>query len=530
MPPKKFHEQHHHRPTLDEDPLPLPPNAPPHTYNPQPSRAFTENEVTQGLHRLNQKIRLNHIAHHPANAIVEYPETTDLLESRIAHVFMIDPDAFRNPLRNVQYSLDNCGQDNNVKCRLLIDETCDDPQGRTFTSDVAHTFITPSRILPSHSPAEPPVAHKEVFEKTFGLFCSIMLEGCSAQPLNVEQDSESDTDDEGSQTGLAEATIGGSPELAIASNKEKDATPVEERPNADDCDSQLAVDDVRDPRSDLRPTRSKRKLGCRGQIIAQKDKTTGKTFLRCKFWKPFSENQNHFLLRSLHEHDFEYLCALIENNGAVIEEKEKAARKLGYGPLVPCTHTAEVRQVSEKCLFWHRSKADGSLAPGCMIRPKPTCMSKLDTFIPLDLHRFPYVVIVTSGAHNHPPPHPTKTPIIFVDFLRSLILEEGWKIADATPRRLITDGAFVARLRHILGWTATANPSLADLHPSLANLDHVSWLIKEIQRIHFPDGTDWAGAQRLYRNQLDSVDPSGHYIRHIEERSFHGTAKPFRLI
>lgn len=130
MPPKKFNERHHRRPTLDEDPLPLPSKAPPHTYIPLHSRVFTQEEIASESDRLNQKTRIQKIAVHPPNTILEYPETSESQESRIGHVIPIDPNAFRNPLRNVQYSLSNCGQDNEVKCRLLVDESSDDPHKR----------------------------------------------------------------------------------------------------------------------------------------------------------------------------------------------------------------------------------------------------------------------------------------------------------------------------------------------------------------------------------------------------------------
>ncbi|KAJ6478012.1 hypothetical protein DFH09DRAFT_1108430 [Mycena vulgaris] len=55
---------------------------------------------------------------------------------------------------------------------------------------------------------------------------------------------------------------------------------------------------------------------------------------------------------------------------------------------------------------------------------------------------------------------------------KSLLLDLDWKLADATPRKLMIDSGFMSSFRRALGWKKPFDPPLAALHPSLGNLDH----------------------------------------------------------
>jgi len=48
-------------------------------------------------------------------------------------------------------------------------------------------------------------------------------------------------------------------------------------------------------------------------------------------------------------------------------------------------------------------------------------------------------------------------------------------------------------LRQILGWTDSIDPSLSDLHPSLANLDNAQRLINILRDDRYPEGTGFEG-------------------------------------
>lgn len=125
MPPKKKrgpNPRHHHDPGPGEDPLPLPQVAPA-SYWPPNARLFTPDEIKEERHKLNKKSRLTRIIEHPLDAVLEYPETTELSSEKIAHVFPIRPDAFRSPHLNIQYSLNFEGSIDDVSCKLLRDES-----------------------------------------------------------------------------------------------------------------------------------------------------------------------------------------------------------------------------------------------------------------------------------------------------------------------------------------------------------------------------------------------------------------------
>ena len=48
-------------------------------------------------------------------------------------------------------------------------------------------------------------------------------------------------------------------------------------------------------------------------------------------------------------------------------------------------------------------------------------------------------------------------------------------------------------LRQLRGNKGSYHPNFADLHPSLANNEHVAWLINKVKMKLYPDGTDLAG-------------------------------------
>ena len=69
----------------------------------------------------------------------------------------------------------------------------------------------------------------------------------------------------------------------------------------------------------------------------------------------------------------------------------------------------------------------------------------------------------------------------------------GWRLADATPRRVMLDTGFMHGLRNILGWEFDRSLSLSDLHPSYGNLDHLRCFIHNVWLDKFPHGTDFEG-------------------------------------
>ena len=86
------------------------------------------------------------------------------------------------------------------------------------------------------------------------------------------------------------------------------------------------------------------------------------------------------------------------------------------------------------------------------------------------------------------------TPPAIVAVFKDLLLNMEWRLADATPRRIVLDSGFMRGLKQALGWFSTqSSPVLSDLHPSLANLDHVCRLINTLRLEIYPNGTGFKG-------------------------------------
>lgn len=73
-----------------------------------------------------------------------------------------------------------------------------------------------------------------------------------------------------------------------------------------------------------------------------------------------------------------------------------------------------------------------------------------------------------------------------------------WRLANATARRVLRDEGFLGGLRRVLGTPIGQEPLLTNLHPSLANMEHVKWLIHPIKVLRYPNGTDFEGTVNLF--------------------------------
>lgn len=142
--------------------------------------------------------------------------------------------------------------------------------------------------------------------------------------------------------------------------------------------------------------------------------------------------------------------------------------------------------------FWHRTK-DGLLQRGVLKNLPDPCPATFDIYTPDDLTTCPQVLIVCRNPHSHSPPLPIKTPESVMGIFHALLLGLGWKLADATPRKIILDSGFMDSLRRAIDWNQQLDPTLADLHPSLANLDRVRRCITALRDEFFPSGTGFKG-------------------------------------
>ncbi|KIK80351.1 hypothetical protein PAXRUDRAFT_36216 [Paxillus rubicundulus Ve08.2h10] len=119
------------------------------------------------------------------------------------------------------------------------------------------------------------------------------------------------------------------------------------------------------------------------------------------------------------------------------------------------------------------------------------CTSTFYIYIPQDLTACPHVVVICHNTHSHPPPAPIATPPSLVTVFSELLHDMRWQLTDVTPRHVMLDSGFIQGLWKELGWDSDQTPSLSDLHPSLANLDHIRHLINTVRLHKFPNGTDY---------------------------------------
>jgi hypothetical protein len=118
-------------------------------------------------------------------------------------------------------------------------------------------------------------------------------------------------------------------------------------------------------------------------------------------------------------------------------------------------------------------------------------VASFDIYVPKDLFTCPQILVLCTNPHSHPPPLPVKTLPPLIDVFHGLVSLMKWKLMDATPCRIYLDTAFVEGLHQALDWQFSDghDAMLQDLHPSLANLDHVHCLINIMRSTNYPSGT-----------------------------------------
>ncbi|EJD44696.1 hypothetical protein AURDEDRAFT_125039 [Auricularia subglabra TFB-10046 SS5] len=208
------------------------------------------------------------------------------------------------------------------------------------------------------------------------------------------------------------------------------------------------------------------------------------------------------------DYELDYLRALVNNDTDTIRAFEEAAASRGYATS-------------------HRMP-DGTLKPGQLVKHPGSCSAKFAVYVPLDLAANPHIVMLCTSPHSHAPPERSMTPPAYRDAFEAMLKQIDWRLADATPRNIVQDSGFMNALRNSLRWSGSRNPVLADLHPSLQNLDHAAYLIDQIRKPMYPAGTDFEGARHLYETQL-SGPPEEQYVRFVGEIPIPGE-KPARMV
>ncbi|KAJ7816637.1 hypothetical protein B0H14DRAFT_3877805 [Mycena olivaceomarginata] len=139
------------------------------------------------------------------------------------------------------------------------------------------------------------------------------------------------------------------------------------------------------------------------------------------------------------------------------------------------------------------------------------CNTKFTLYEPLEQFRLacPYVLLVSKGDHPHPILLPRKTPPQIKDDLLEVLKSLDGDLADLTPRRFLRHPILQAYLRQ--KFPQLPNPTLSDLHSSLANREHLHVYIKTAKVDLFP--MELVG--KLKEWQDANLPAEDHYIRCI---------------
>lgn len=213
-------------------------------------------------------------------------------------------------------------------------------------------------------------------------------------------------------------------------------------------------------------------------------------------------------------YNVKYLEALFSKDAEAIEEFEEEAATLdSVGPLVSCKSIANTSTIKVNCLTKHRDE-EGELVTAEMIRLECACTFRI--FQPTEAFRAqcPNILVICHGDHPHPIPIPAKTPPSIRSKIIDLLGALHQDLPDLTPRRFMRHPTVQVFLRKLL--PDITNPTLSDLHPSLANRDHLRSYITKVQETLFPEGTGWNGLLHL-KSQQDSSTSEAPYIRFIAE-------------
>lgn len=138
----------------------------------------------------------------------------------------------------------------------------------------------------------------------------------------------------------------------------------------------------------------------------------------------------------------------------------------------------------------HRDTNDGLVQ--AVLENLP-CSSKFRVYEPeADVRSScPFVLIVTTGAHPHPVPLPTKTPSHIRSKLMGLLNDLEDDLADLTARGFLRHPIIKTFLAKT--FPSLINPTLSDWHVSLANRSHLKAYIRQARELRYPFGTGWGG-------------------------------------
>ncbi|KAJ6580121.1 hypothetical protein DFH09DRAFT_1029996 [Mycena vulgaris] len=251
---------------------------------------------------------------------------------------------------------------------------------------------------------------------------------------------------------------------------------------------------------------------CEGRIVFDYG-DNGHPYISCEHYNART-NKDHLNDHSIDDGSYHlgYIEAIISGDESEAAKIEDAVLSFGYGPLADCSTVLNCSQQKAYCPFPHRDETKNLIQP---LMKRLKCLSKFRIFEPKEEYRreCPFVLIVTSGAHPHPVPLPTKTPPKIRAKLMEILGTLAEDLPDITPRRFIRHPIVQSFLTSKFPFLVC--PTLADWHVSLSNCSHLKAYIKQAIESHCPFGTGWAGVINLKAQQDRNLAKEQRYIRRI---------------
>ncbi|KIJ46898.1 hypothetical protein M422DRAFT_46016 [Sphaerobolus stellatus SS14] len=253
---------------------------------------------------------------------------------------------------------------------------------------------------------------------------------------------------------------------------------------------------------------------CRGRLLYTVNKE-GRPVICCEHYN--SHTSRYHLLDytpSREQLELNYLEVYFSNDVEELLVMEKVASHLGFGPHAPCMTVENYSAQRTHCSIEHRNE-DDQLTSIPLIQMH--CKSRFLLYSPLEEERenCSLVLLVCIGPHTHPIPFPRKTPKNIQAEVFDMLCCMDLDLADATPRCMMRHPAVIAHLRSLLSNGSDQDNTLSDLHPSLANKDHLRIYVDKIKGEEFPLGTDWKGLINLKEIQDKTHPKEEHYLRFI---------------
>ncbi|KAF7354586.1 hypothetical protein MSAN_01371900 [Mycena sanguinolenta] len=460
---------------------------------PQPPRSEARRKTAYNV-RITRETTVDVLYTYPVGAVIEYPETS--LTGSIGHLFEIDPSDWSNPVLNVAYSRGAPSGQTPPGKEVYTEILLDSITNKKVPCIRAHTTCKGCKICPysdkellelphvsatladvkerlqndREQRSETSSPSKDVFLRTVAYLAAIQKLGCS-RPLSEQT-------------------------FLLASEEEERQT------------REIYLHQVQ------RGYRMPDGI-CEGRLVFGYGETEeGEPrlpYVCCEHYVP-GKSKDHFHDWTLKSgaYDVAYIEAVITGDLEESARIEDEAANQGYGPAVECTTVSNFSAQKAFCPVPHRNEEGGLEQP--LLEHLP-CSSKFRVYEPLEKYRAscPYILLITTDAHTHPVPLPTKTPPKVRETLMGLLEQMVDDLADLTPRRFLRHPILKSFLRQEL--PHLVNPTLADWHVSLANREHVKSYIKQAQEVHYPFGTGWKGVINLKSYQDARLPKEHHYIR-----------------